>query len=68
MGVKKEQKGQNGQASQGKARQPESAPERNRRPYQQPAFRWERVFETMALSCGKTSSTQSQCRFNRKTS
>jgi hypothetical protein len=46
----------------------ESAPPRIRRPYQKPAFRYERVFETMALSCGKTNSTQSQCRFNRKTS
>jgi hypothetical protein len=25
----------------------------NRKPYQKPAFRYERVFETMALSCGK---------------
>jgi len=46
----------------------ESAPPLNRRPYRKPAFRYERVFETMALSCGKTNSTQSQCRFNRKNS
>lgn len=39
-----------------------------RRLYQKPAFRYERAFETMALSCGKTNSTQSQCRFNRKNS
>jgi len=38
------------------------------RPYQQPAFRFERVFETMALACGKISPTQSHCRFNRKSS
>jgi hypothetical protein len=39
-----------------------------RKPYLKPAFRFERVFETMALSCGKVNSTQGQCRFNRKTS
>jgi hypothetical protein len=33
-----------------------------RKPYQKPAFRYERVFETMALSCGKVSPTQFQCR------
>lgn len=38
------------------------------RPYQRPAFRFERVFETMALACGKISPTQSHCRFNRKSS
>jgi hypothetical protein len=36
--------------------------------YVKPAFEHERVFETMALSCGKVSATQSSCRFNRKTS
>jgi hypothetical protein len=46
--------------------QPE--PARRRKPYQKPAFRFERVFETMALACGKLSATQSQCRFNRHTS
>ena len=39
-----------------------------RKPYQKPAFRYERVFETMALSCGKIDSTQSQCKFNKKNS
>ena len=33
-----------------------------RKPYQKPAVRRERVFETMALACGKISSTQAQCR------
>jgi len=33
-----------------------------------PAFRYERVFETMALSCGKIDSTQAQCKFNKKVS
>jgi hypothetical protein len=30
-------------------------------PYQKPAFRYEGVFETMALVCGKISTTQQQC-------
>jgi len=58
----------------GKAREKESVvnaeppPLRSRKPYQQPAFRFERVFETMALACGKISPTQSHCTFNRKSS
>lgn len=32
-----------------------------RKPYQKPAVRKERVFETMALACGKINATQSQC-------
>ncbi len=36
--------------------------------YVKPAFEHERVFETMALACGKVSATQSSCRFNRKNS
>jgi len=32
-----------------------------RRPYQKPAFRHERVFETMALACGKIDITQLSC-------
>jgi hypothetical protein len=36
--------------------------------YVKPSFQHERVFETMALACGKVSSTQSQCRTNRKNS
>jgi hypothetical protein len=63
--------------SQGKGGEPprgeigadaQSEPARRRKPYQKPAFRFERVFETMALACGKVSATQSQCRFNRHTS
>jgi len=41
---------------------------RGKKPYQKPEFRYERVFETMALSCGKVSPTEFQCRFNRKSS
>jgi len=29
--------------------------------YQRPDFRFERVFETRALTCGKISDTQAQC-------
>jgi hypothetical protein len=39
-----------------------------KRAYQKPAFRHERVFETMALACGKINATQGQCRSNRKNS
>lgn len=38
------------------------------KPYQKPAFRYERVFETSALSCGKVQNTQGPCHANRKTS
>jgi hypothetical protein len=34
---------------------------RLRRPYQKPAFKYERVFETMALSCGKIDPTAGPC-------
>jgi len=33
----------------------------HKKPYQKPAFRSERVFETQALSCGKIGITQGQC-------
>jgi hypothetical protein len=36
--------------------------------YSKPTFRFERVFETTALACGKVSQTQQQCKFNRKAS
>lgn len=39
----------------------ETAPKpAKKKPYVKPAFRSERVFETMALSCGKTDS-EGQC-------
>jgi hypothetical protein len=41
---------------------------RAKKPYHRPEFRFERVFETRALSCGKISTTQSQCSFNTKSS
>jgi len=39
-----------------------------KRPYQRPAFRHERVFETRARVCGKINGTQGACASNRKTS
>jgi hypothetical protein len=39
-----------------------------KRPYQKPEVRHERVFETMALSCGKKGPTQQSCRSNRRAS
>ena len=43
-------------------------PPEGKRPYLKPAFRYERVFETMALACGKISGTQASCRVNRRNS
>jgi hypothetical protein len=36
--------------------------------YVKPSFRSEKIFETMALQCGKVQSTQSSCHYNRKNS
>lgn len=36
--------------------------------YEKPAFRYERVFETMALACGKVNASERQCGLNRKNS
>lgn len=41
---------------------------RAKKPYRKPAHRSERIFETMALACGKLGPTQGNCRFNRKSS
>jgi hypothetical protein len=46
----------------------ERSPEKKKKPYRKPSFQHERVFETMALACGKLHPTQGQCRFNRKNS
>ena len=40
----------------------------SKKPYRKPAFRHERVFETMALACGKIDATQGSCHNNRKLS
>jgi hypothetical protein len=49
---------------------PPSKPETEtgRKPYRKPEFRFELVFETMALACGKISPTQGHCRFRRRSS
>jgi len=35
-----------------------------KKPYEKPGFRYEKVFVTSALSCGKITSTQSGCKLN----
>jgi hypothetical protein len=42
--------------------------DKRRKPYRKPDFRFERVFETMALACGKVEFTQKHCQFRRKSS
>ena len=44
------------------------AREAAKKPYVKPAFRHEKVFETMALACGKINNTQAQCKTNKKNS
>jgi hypothetical protein len=41
---------------------------KNKRRYQKPAFHYERVFETQALSCGKTVATQGLCQVQQSSS
>jgi hypothetical protein len=40
----------------------------SKKPYQKPARRREKVFETTALSCGKRADTQAACKYNKKAS
>jgi hypothetical protein len=61
MGLKQET---NGVPPEVKAPE-ESKPARGRKPYQKPAFQFERVFETMALSCGKTAGAGVNCQHGR---
>jgi hypothetical protein len=35
---------------------------KQKKPYKKPTFRYEYVFETMALACGKISTTEATCR------
>jgi hypothetical protein len=39
-----------------------------KKPYQKPSFRYEKVFVTTALSCGKIGPTSSACHQNPKNS
>jgi hypothetical protein len=55
-------------AATGHNQTPGAEVQKPRKPYRKPSFRYERVFETMALACGKISPSQPQCRFNRKNS
>jgi hypothetical protein len=41
---------------------------RTKKTYVKPAFRFEHVFETQALSCGKIGATSTQCKLNHKLS
>jgi hypothetical protein len=50
------------QTPQEEHQQPASATDK--KPYQKPSFRYERVFETKALHCGKIGSTTPNCQFN----
>ncbi len=43
-------------------------PPASKKNYIKPAFQCEKVFETMALACGKLQTTGGGCRFNRKNS
>jgi hypothetical protein len=49
-------------------KQASPASSKTKSPYTKPSFQHEKVFETMALACGKLSPTQAQCRFNRRNS
>jgi len=42
--------------------------QQKKKPYAKPAFRYERVFETQALSCGKIGRHSNQCKLNPKNS
>jgi hypothetical protein len=46
----------------------DTAPSPAKKPYTTPSFRYESVFETSALSCGKMQGTQGACNLNRKVS
>ena len=48
--------------------QNDNAVNSNKKPYHKPEFRFERVFETRALTCGKVQTTQASCAHNRRTS
>ena len=41
-----------------------STPATNKKPYEKPSFRYEQVFVTTALSCGKIAGTGGGCGLN----
>jgi hypothetical protein len=59
-------------SSENRSKHGEVNPERNggarKKPYQKPSFRYEKVFETQALSCGKIAPTQPTCQFSNRSS
>ena len=56
----------NTQASRDKQKRAKT--NREKKAYQKPSFRHERVFETLALACGKIGATVQGCQFSRKSS
>jgi hypothetical protein len=54
-------------ADSGAAPAPDKTPA-PKKAYVKPSFAHERVFETMALACGKVNATQVQCKTNKKNS
>jgi len=50
-----------------KSRKPEKKPA-TKKTYVKPSFQHEKVFETMALACGKISASQASCSHNKKNS
>ena len=46
----------------------ENKSDKPKKAYKKPEFRYERVFETMALACGKISHTQFECHVSKKRS
>jgi hypothetical protein len=50
-----------------KRQQPSNAA-KEKKLYKKPAFRYEQVFETLALSCGKMVAVSGPCQFSTKTS
>jgi hypothetical protein len=48
--------------------QPGPNEQNSKKLYQKPEFRFEQVFETQALTCGKVATTQATCNHNRKNS
>jgi hypothetical protein len=56
------------QDNQGHQESPAGKSDQKKRAYEKPAFLHERVFETMALACGKVTATQASCTHNRKLS
>jgi hypothetical protein len=58
----------NGAQKENSERADASGKPREKKPYKKPTFRYEQVFVTSALSCGKVHATQSGCMMNRKLS